>query len=162
MRFSVTQVFGPRPAVSVALMNGCGVVAVFGKLSGGCAALDPLAAEFGWSLKHVSDISSLRRLGGDCRVMAVLIEPPELDNSWSHAVQSVQNAAPAALVVACRRFSDTMPWPELAGAGAFHDLHLPLDPFEMRRALGFVLAAQRRAAKMAAPLPFRVPRRRAS
>src|SRR5512141_140707 len=154
MRFSIAQVFGTRLAISVALMNGCGVVAVFGNLSGGCAALDPLAAEFGWSLKHVSDVSSLRRLGNDCRVMAVLIEPPGLDTSWTQALQSVQNAAPAALVVACRRFSDTMPWAELAGAGAFPDLHLPFDPFEMRRALGFVWAAQQRAAKMAAPIPF--------
>jgi hypothetical protein len=154
MRFSIAQMFGTRLAITAALMNRSGVVAVFGKLSAGYTALDPLAAEFGWSLKHVSSAGALRRLGNNCRVIAVLVEAPELDISWTQTLQSVQNAAPAALIVACRRFSDSMLWTELAGAGAFHDLHVPFDPLEMRRAFGFVWAAQQRAAKMAAPIPF--------
>jgi DNA-binding NtrC family response regulator len=143
-------------------MNRSAVVALFGKLSTRCAALAPLAGEFGFSIKQVPDIDSLRRLGSDCRVIAVLVETAGLEISGTEALQSIQNAAPSAKLIACRRFSDNILWTQLAGAGAFHDLHMPFDLLELRQAMGFVWAAQQRVAKVRALIPFPIPRRRAS
>jgi hypothetical protein len=142
-----------------------GTVVLLGKFSVGRLALDPraldpLAAEFGWSIETAPCLSSLRRVCSRRKVVAVLIGAEDLGISWQQALRSVQPAVPEALAIACRRFSDTTPWTELADAGAFHELRLPFDRREIRQVLGFVWAAQKGSARIAPARVLRMPRRK--
>jgi hypothetical protein len=64
--------------------------------------------------------------------------------SWEEALRLVIDAAPDALPVLCHGFSDVLYLPDLADAGAFHAMRLPLHADEVRQSLGFVWAAQGR------------------
>ena len=126
---------------------------LLGDLSARHLSLDSLAAEFGWSIERVPNIGSLRRLGTEQGLVAVLIEAAGLGVPWQQALRSVHEAAPQALVIPCRRFSDRTPWMDLAAAGAFHELRLPFDPHELRQGLGFVWAVQHRGPEIASARP---------
>ena len=132
-----------------------GTVVLLGTLSGGHAPLADTVAEFGWSLETVADGDGLQDLADRRQVVAILFDPRAFEGSsveedaapedaWSNAMNAVRGAAPGACIIACQKFSDPIPWPELANQGAFHSLSLPLDASELRRSLGFVWAAKRR------------------
>jgi hypothetical protein len=132
--------------------------------------LTEAVAEFGWSLETVADEDGLQEINQRRQVVAVLFDPkgvedtaredrsleasdhPEANDGagsndtagWSGVMGAVRNAAPGACLIACQKFSDPIPWPELVSQGAFHSLSLPLDASELRRSLGFVWAARRR------------------
>jgi hypothetical protein len=101
--------------------------------------------EFGWSLECVSSFENLRKLLRDRSAVAVLFEPKALGISWEEALGLVLEIAPDALPMVCQRFSETVIWPDLAEAGAFHSLSLPIDARELRQSLGFVWTAKRAA-----------------
>jgi hypothetical protein len=49
-------------------------------------------------------------------------------------------------VIACHGFAESIDWPELCDAGAFHTLWLPLKENEVRQSLGFVWGSEKRLA----------------
>ncbi len=110
-------------------------VVLFGNFAAQHPLLDQVATQFGWSIKNTKNISRLRDLSVKGNVVAVLSDLTLLGESWSRALQAVRDAAPRAFPIVCQRFSDTIPWPELAEAGAFHSISLPLNPCEVRQSL---------------------------
>jgi DNA-binding NtrC family response regulator len=120
-------------------------VVFLGDVSDECFALGEIARSFGWSLETVRDLAQLRTVSLQRDVVAVLFDPGTLSASASHALQLVRNAAPDALQIVCQRFSDSIPWPDLASAGAFHALRKPLSPSEFRVSLGFAFDATQAA-----------------
>ncbi|MGA2715630.1 MAG: hypothetical protein ABSG41_21230 [Bryobacteraceae bacterium] len=77
---------------------------------------------------------------------AVLFHPDALGPgySWHDAIRLLRLALPGVRVIACHGFSESIDWPELCDAGAFHALWLPLKGNEVRQSLGFVLSRERR------------------
>jgi hypothetical protein len=120
-------------------------VVFLGDVSDECFALGEIARSFGWSVETARDLAQLRTLSWQRDVVAVLFDPGTLAPSASHALQLVRNAAPDALQIVCQRFSDSIPWPDLASAGAFHALRRPLSPSEFRLSLGFAFDATQAA-----------------
>ena len=119
------------------------------------AALDDLAADFGWSVARVSSIHQLAEMKVDGNLVAVLfnpqgLAPTPLGLTWEQALQAVREAAPGALPIVCHGFAEQVDWPQLAEAGAFHLLRMPLHLSEVRQSLGFVREATRRS-----PAPVR-------
>jgi|HubBroStandDraft_6_1064221.scaffolds.fasta_scaffold1022303_1 DNA-binding NtrC family response regulator len=120
-------------------------VVFLGDVSDECFALGDIARSFGWSLEMVGDLTQLRSLSWNRDVVAVLFDPGTVAASAGHALQLVRNAAPDALQIVCQRFSDSIPWPDLAAEGAFHALRKPLSPSEFRLSLGFAFDATQAA-----------------
>jgi DNA-binding NtrC family response regulator len=106
--------------------------------------MDILAAECGWSFEHAENLGQLREIGIERDLVAVLIDASALDLPTKHALQSVLEVLPKTLPIVCHKSSETIRWSELAEAGAFHALLLPLRASEVRQSLGFVWEAQRR------------------
>ncbi|HUA87763.1 MAG TPA: hypothetical protein VMB85_28095 [Bryobacteraceae bacterium] len=104
-----------------------------------------LAAKFGWPVENASCFEDLRKIHSQRGTVAVLFEPAGFGLSWEMALDYVRQAAPGALVIVCRRFSDTLDWSTLAARGAFHMISLPVKESELRQSLGFIWAANRRA-----------------
>jgi len=136
-----------------------GTVVLLGSLSTEAPGLGMCVREFGWVLKNAESIGSLEHLAATGGVVAVLFEPRAFGASPVEAVQRVRKAAQGALPLVCHRFSEPVDWPELAEAGAFHSLPVPLDAREIRQALGFVWAAKGFRARNVIPLRRRLPRR---
>src|ERR1700677_507662 len=118
------------------------VVALLGDLSSGTTLLNNVIRDYGWSYQQVSSFENLRQLNQDRSVVAVLFEPTTLGTPWNDALTRILEAVPEALPLVCQRFSETAAWPDLADAGAFHALSLPLDECELRQSLGFVWTAK--------------------
>jgi DNA-binding NtrC family response regulator len=117
-------------------------VVLFGNFAVEHRLLDQAAIQFGWSFKIAKSIRRLRDLGARSEVVAVISDLTLLAEPWEAALRAVRVAAPNALPIICQRFSDTVAWPELAAAGAFHAISLPLNPCEVRQSLGFVWASK--------------------
>ena len=115
--------------------------------------LRSLARSFGWWLFRVAEAHQVQAAGNAVDVVAILFEPREVASSWQEALKIVRSAAPRALPVVCHRFSDWLPWHELAAAGAFHELWLPFDVREVRQSWGFVQEARLRKAARPMFLP---------
>jgi hypothetical protein len=126
-----------------------GTVVLAGVLPVEHVALDRLVGEFGWSLNEASSLCRVAELNVDHTVVTVLFSPHDLALPWDQALRAVLEAAPNALPILCHGFADAVDWPQLAEAGAFHSLRLPLDIREVRQSLGFVWEAKRRAATFA-------------
>lgn len=111
-------------------------------------AFEKLTPEFGWSVEVAEDLNRVRSLGETGNVVAVFFEAQSLGQSWEDALRLVREAAPQALLIPCHRFSDSVNWPELADAGAFHALPVPLKSDEVRQSLSFVWSARLRRGKL--------------
>jgi hypothetical protein len=112
--------------------------------------LDPvagLAEKFGWTIEKADCFERLRKIASNHGAVAVLFEPKAFGLSWEIALDCVRQAAPGALAIICRRFSDLIDWPLLAARGAFHMIFLPFEESELRQSFGFIWAATRRAQK---------------
>jgi len=118
------------------------VVVLLGDLSSGSTLLNNVIHDFGWSYEQVSSFENLRKLHRDRSVVAVLFEPNAMGIASNEALSRILEVAPDALPMVCQRFSETAVWPDLAEAGAFHSLSLPLDARELRQSLGFVWTAK--------------------
>jgi len=104
--------------------------------------LRDLAQEFGWSLVRIAAFRQLQERTEGCDVIAILYEPRAVAESWQEALRSLREALPEALPIVCHRFSESLPWPELAAAGAFQELWVPFNLREVRQTWGFVQAAR--------------------
>ena len=118
-----------------------------------------LAGEFGWSFVHVPAAWQIQQACKSCDVVAILFEPRAIAASWQEALKIVRDAAPRALLVVCRRFCESLPWPELAEAGAFHEVWLPFDLREVRQSWGFVQSERLRRRPQAIPIRSKPDRR---
>ena len=108
-----------------------GTVAVLGHLPMEWDSVERLAWKFGWALKHAGTLGELAGFG-ERNVVAVLFEPKDLDPHLRIAVQRVRQAAPDALPIICRRFSETNHEPAET-ADAYHILHYPFALNEIRQ-----------------------------
>ena len=117
--------------------------------------LRSVAQEFGWSLVRVPARRQIQKTCKAFDVVAILFEPKAIAASWQEALKIVQAEAPGALPIVCHRFSESLPWPELAHAGAFHELWLPFDLGEVRQSWGFVQSASLRRGVVAVTLQRR-------
>lgn len=129
-----------------------GTVVLVGSLPVEHLALDFLVAEFGWSFKKADSLSRLAELNVDHNLVTVLFSPKNLALPWEQALRAILDAAPKALPIVCHGFAETIDWPQVADAGAFHSLRLPFDVREVRQSLGFVWGAR--------PSPATMPIRR--
>ena len=126
-----------------------GTIAVLGNLA--TLTLHRIAPDFGWSVETADDLDHLGEMGASRRIVAVFFEPHGSGQTWEEALSGILKAAPEALPIACHRFSETIDWPSLASAGAFHAIPLPFDDREARQSLGFVWGARLLAAKTNRP-----------
>jgi hypothetical protein len=120
-----------------------GTVVTLGNLNIDPVVLGSVAAEFHWDVDQAPSLHILRETSAHRKVVAVLFNARNLETSWHDALEAVCAAAPAALPIVCAGFADPVRWSELADAGAFHELRLPVDDGELRRSLGFIWAAKR-------------------
>jgi len=121
------------------------IVVLLGDVRIESQALDSLVEEFGWSLKKVQDVHGLAQPNFDNNLIAVLFDPKSLSLPWDRALRVILEAAPRALPILFHRFAEAIDWPQVADAGAFHSLQLPLNQCEARQTLGFVWSARRRS-----------------
>jgi DNA-binding NtrC family response regulator len=124
-------------------MTRRGTIALLGNLNIDRTMFDALAAEFDWAVGHTDSLGALREMSASQNVAAVLFDARSLGVSWNDALESVLAAAPRALPIVCTGFSEPVRWSELADAGAFHELRLPINKSEARCSLGFIWAAKR-------------------
>jgi DNA-binding NtrC family response regulator len=119
-------------------------VCLLGNPYGERLSMDALAAESGWAFEHVGNLSQLQEIGVKRNIIAVLIDTGALGMPPNGALRAVTDVLPNALPILCHKASETIQWAELAQAGAFHALLLPLRASEVRQTLGFVSEAHRR------------------
>jgi DNA-binding NtrC family response regulator len=112
--------------------------------------IDTLFAECDWSFEHAENLAKLREIGAGRDVVAVLIDPASLAMQPTQALRTVSEALPRALPILCHKASEILPWAQLAQAGAFHALLMPLHAGEVRQTLGFVSAQRRRRPRVVA------------
>lgn len=125
-----------------------GTLVLLGNVRFEAASLDGLCLEFGWLIEGAIDLDHLRELSVGRNSIAILFDANSLGLSWQEALASIREVDSQAFLIPCHRFSDVVTWRELADAGAFHTLALPLDVGEVRQSLGFIWSARsRRAAK---------------
>ena len=125
-----------------------GIVVLLGDLPVERQTLDLLVAEFGWSLKEARTIRDLAQANLDHNLVTVLFNPQNLSLTCDRALLLILEAAPRTLPILCHRFAEAIDWPQVAEAGSFHSLQLPLNPREARQSLGFVWGAKGRAASI--------------
>jgi len=102
--------------------------------------LQAVAGDFGWTVKVAGGMPQA------ADVQAVLFYRDALGSgcSWLDAVRRLRLALPEARLVACHGLAESIDWPELCEAGAFHALGLPLNENEVRKSLGFIAQALKR------------------
>ncbi len=100
-------------------------------------ALQTVAGEFGWAVRVTHDLREASS------AQTVLFHRDALGPgcSWLDAVRQLRLALPEARLVACHGLWESIDWPELCDAGAFHAIGLPLRADEVRKSLGFISAA---------------------
>ena len=110
--------------------------------------LHAVAADFGWNVEVTSDLSAVAAAQANCMTAAVFFCQDAMGPNYSRLemIRLIRAALPQARLVVCHGFSETIDWPELSDAGAFHELWLPLQENEVRLCLGFVREDQKRIA----------------
>jgi hypothetical protein len=137
-------IFSGPPRADFPIKMSQPTVVLMGTLSFDVPANTDLAREFGWSIEAAAGFDHLRVVARTRQVVAVLFDASDLGVPVDQALRAARKAAPNARLISCHRFSDVVDWPELADAGAFHALAVPLDRNELRQSLGFVWSARLR------------------
>jgi hypothetical protein len=111
-------------------------------------ALQAVAGEFGWAVRVTDD---LHEAGS---AQAVLFHRDALGPgcSWLDAVRQLRLALPEVRLVACHGLWESIDWPVLCDAGAFHALGLPLRSNEVRQSLGFISSADKITGRRLTPI----------
>jgi hypothetical protein len=102
-------------------------------------ALQAVAGEFGWAVSVVGDL----REAVSARTVLFYRDALGPGCSWLDAVRRLKRALPGVRLIACHGLAESIDWPELCDAGAFHALGLPLRANEVRKSLGFISAAEK-------------------
>jgi len=136
-------------------MNGC-ILVMPGPDDVDLPTLRTVAAEFGWDVQ----IGNVR----DAVVPKALLLHREAfgpGNCWLEVVRVCRSKLPEVRLIVCHGLSETMDWPALSRAGAFHAVSLPLRESEFRQSLGFVWESDARLAACAQRLLEIVPAKKA-
>jgi hypothetical protein len=114
-------------------------------------ALQTVAGEFGWVVDIAHDLGEIAEAQADRKTVAAFFHRDFLgrEYSWVEAIRRLRLTLPEVRVIACHGFAESIDWPELSDAGAFHALWLPLKENEVRQSLGFVWEAEKRLAACA-------------
>jgi len=91
-------------------------------------ALQAIAREFGWKVDVAHDLGEVAVAQANRKTVAVLVHRDSLGrgHSWPDTIRLLRRALPEGRVVACHGFAESIDWPQLCDAGAFHALWLPL------------------------------------
>lgn len=139
------------------------IIVMPGLASFDLGAVHTAAGEFGWTVGIADDLCEVVAAQAHQRMSAVLFHRDAFgSNSWLDAVRLLKSALPDVRPVACHGFSESIDWPALCDAGAFHSLWLPLKENEVRRSFGFLWEAEKRVAEAADRVPMIVPTRKRS
>jgi len=108
--------------------------------------LESVAREFGWVVDRATDLREIAALRKWRRPVALFVFRDALgpDYSWLEAIRLLRLTLPDVRLIACHEFSEAVDWPALCDAGAFHEIHLPLQENELHQCLGFVWEAEKR------------------
>jgi hypothetical protein len=112
-------------------------------------ALQAVAGEFGWAVSVVGDL----REAVSARTVLFYRDALGPGCSWLDAVRRLKRALPGVRLIACHGLAESIDWPELCDAGAFHALGLPLRANEVRKSLGFISAAEKISDTRLTPQP---------
>jgi hypothetical protein len=109
-------------------------------------ALKAVAGEFGWGVDIAHDLGEIAGAQADRKTVAAFVHRDFLgrEYSWVEAIRRLKLTLPGIRVIACHGFAESIDWPELCDAGAFHALWFPLKENEVRQSLGFVWGAEKR------------------
>jgi hypothetical protein len=139
------------------------IIVMAGQASFDLGAVHTIAGEFGWTVGIFDDLREAAAAHPYRGTSTVLFHRDAFGtHSWIDAVRLLKSALPGVRPVACHGFSESIDWPALCDAGAFHSLWLPLKENEVRRSFGFVWEAERRLADAADRVPMIVPTRKRS
>jgi hypothetical protein len=123
--------------------------------------LHDVARGFGWAIEMADDIRKVAGMQAHWRTTAVLFHREAFGScSWLDALRLMRFALPEVRPVVCHGFSESIDWPALSDAGAFHSLWLPPKEDEVRRSLGFIWQAEQRRARSAEGDPLIGPARK--
>jgi hypothetical protein len=137
------------------------IIVMLGQASFDLGAVHTVAGEFGWTVGIADDLREAAAVQAYRGTSTVLFHRDAFGaNSWIDAVRLLKSALPDVRPVACHRFSESIDWPALCDAGAFHSLWLPLEKNEVLRSFGFVWEAEKRIAGAARRVPMTVPVRK--
>lgn len=114
-----------------------GIIVLIGEIVAQPSWFDSLVKASGWRTKAVASLDTLRVLA-DSDIVAVFFHAGSLELPWKDCLVWIHSIAPEARCIVCHGFREDIDWPSLANWGAFHSLPLPLDPAEVRQALGFL------------------------
>ena len=121
------------------------IIALLGSARFEPGTLHRVANEFGWTVGIAKDLGEVVAAQPSGKMTTVLFHRGAFGSgSWLEAIRMIQFALPGARPVACHGFSESIDWPALCDAGAFHSLWLPLQENEVRRTFGFVWEAEKR------------------
>lgn len=131
------------------------IIVVPGSARVDLTALRAVAGDFGWAVDVAHDLCELAAAQKNRKTVAVLFSRDAVGSghSWIGTTMKLKLALPQVRLVACHAFPESIDWPELCDAGAFHALWLPLKENEVRRTLGFVWEAEKRIADRIATQP---------
>lgn len=121
-----------------------------------------LCEPFGWQVQSIARHELVGELGADPRLLTgMFLDLAASPDRELEIVAGAHRLLPEVPIVACVRFSDSLDWDVLMGAGAYSCLHKPLAESELRQTLGFLadhfarrLAEPRSRAEIA-PQPVR-------
>jgi hypothetical protein len=124
------------------------VVLMMGSARDGHSTLNAVAADFGWTVEITNDLDSVAATQTNNTTVALFFGHDALGQGYSRleTIRLLRGALPQVRLVVCHGFSETIDWPELSDAGAFHELWLPLQENEVRLCLGFVMEDKKRIA----------------
>ncbi len=109
------------------------------------------AADFGWRVHIAHSLEEVTSAQAYRSAAALLFCRDALgaEFSWVEVIARLRHTVPDVRLVACHKFSESLDWPELSNAGAFHALGLPMKENEVRQSLGFLWEAENRLARAA-------------
>jgi len=122
------------------------IIVVPGSVPIDLPALRTVAGDFGWAVDVAHDLSEVAAAQAYGKTVAVLFCRDALgpEYGWLETILRLRLALPQVRLVACHAFPESIDWPELCDAGAFHALWLPLKENEVRRTFGFVWESEKR------------------
>jgi hypothetical protein len=115
-------------------------VVLLGDLAVDMRVLARAAETFGWSVERAPSTYDLPAISANGLPVIVLFGIDGPAYSWREMLKRIRSAAPDAFPIVCHG-AEMIPWPQMADAGAFHAIRLPLKDGEAHQSLGFAWAA---------------------
>ena len=100
-----------------------------------------LAAEFGFELEFVPDISALCEIPNAHTISSVFVNFAEHADSAAALSSQIRQFVPNARLILAKPMASSLTPSDLIDTGVFHSLSHPIHPGEMRQSLGFLWSA---------------------